>query len=152
MGARRFGSAKVDVTDPDLSADRRVRAASYAALAFAAFQLLVLPRPVHRLDTSWIVEWATIAQVSFSLTLGVLAIRGSRIATSVLGLYGVYRLALFGVAVLRILDGTAAAESAGPAWVLGVSLVVPFAIFWLRGAWAVLRRGRLDADTEAPAP
>jgi len=63
----------------------------------------------------------------------------------------VYRLGLFGLAVIRILDGSAAAESADPAWVVAAALVVPFSIFWARCGWAVLRRARLSAEPGAPA-
>src|SRR6478735_7529238 len=90
-------------------ARRRIRQAGYAALVFGAYLLLVLPVPVHHAPggVAWVVEWTTVAQVSASLLLGVLALRESALAGAVLGAYGAYRVALFVLALVRVLDGTA---------------------------------------------
>jgi hypothetical protein len=119
-------------------ARRRIRLAGYAALAFAAFQLSALPLPLHRVAAGWTVEWASVGQVAASLILAAAALRGSVVAALVLGAYGAYRAALFGLAVIRILDGTAAANDWGPAWVLGAAIGLPFAVFWVRGGHAAL--------------
>lgn len=131
----------------------RIRAAGYAALAFAAFQLSALPAPLHRsaVGGGWVVEWATVGQVALSVLLGALALRGRRAAALVLGLYGVYRLGLFALAVVRVLDGTAARLVWGPGWVLATALAVPFAVFWVRGGWAALRPGPADRGLTTPA-
>jgi hypothetical protein len=86
----------------------------------------------------WAVEWVTIAQVGLSLLLAVLALRGVALAGAVLGVYGVYRIALFALAIVRVLDGTAASIPWGPAWVLVAVVLVPFAVFWIRGGLAEL--------------
>jgi hypothetical protein len=132
-------------------ADRCIRQAGYAALAFAVYQLVALPMPLHRIDTTWVVEWMTIAQVGVSLVSGVAALRGNLIAAALMGSYGVYRVALFGLAVVRVLDGTAAQIHWGPAWVLGVALTLPFAIFWVRGGFGGIsvyrdRRAKIQVD------
>jgi hypothetical protein len=121
-------------------ARRRIRHAGYAALLFAAYLLLVLPMPLHHApgDMPWAVEWVTIAQVGLSLLLAVLALRGVALAGAVLGVYGVYRIALFALAIVRVLDGTAASIPWGPAWVLVAVVLVPFAVFWIRGGLAAL--------------
>lgn len=132
-------------------ANRRIRQAGYAALVFAAYLLLVLPMPLHHApgDATWIVEWMTIAQVSAALFLAVMALRESTLAGAVLGAYGVYRIALFVLAVVRVLDGTAASIPWGPGWVLVATVLVPFAVFWIRGGLAAL--AVLRARRESPA-
>jgi hypothetical protein len=133
-----------------IQARRRIRHAGYAALLFAAYLLLVLPMPLHRVPggVAWIVEWMTVVQVSASLLLGIMALREGALAGAVLGAYGVYRVVLFGLALVRVLDGTAAAVPWGPAWVLVATLLVPFAVLWIRGGLAVL--AMLRARKESP--
>jgi hypothetical protein len=133
-----------------IRARRRIRQAGYAALVFAAWKLLVLPMPLHHAPggAEWIIEWTTVAQVSVSALLAVLALRESALAGAILGAYGTFRLALFALALVRVLDGTAASIPWGPAWVLVATLIVPFAVFWVRGGLAALAIVR--AQRESP--
>jgi hypothetical protein len=135
--------------DP-IRARRRIRHAGYAALLFAAYLLLVMPIPLHHASggVAWVVEWITVVQVSASLLLAVMALRGGALAGAVLGAYGVYRVALFGLALVQVLDGTAATVPWGPAWVLVATLLVPFAVIWIRGGLAAL--AMLRARKESP--
>ncbi len=134
-------------------ARRRIRHAGYAALAFAAFQLFALPMPLHRAadGVAWVTEWTTIAQVSASLVVAVLAIRGNALVAAILGVYGAFRIILFALAVVRVLDGSAARAGLGPAWVIGVALVLPFALFWVRGGLATLAVLREPGESPAAA-
>jgi hypothetical protein len=55
-----------------------------------------------------------------------------------------WRLGLLATAVGWVLNGKAAAVESGPAFVFAQVVVLPFAVFWVRGGLAVLRavRGR----------
>jgi hypothetical protein len=125
--------------DP-MRAQRRIRQAGYAALVFAVFQLLVLPAPLHHASggEAWVVEWMTIATVGAALLLAIMAIRESTVAGTLLGFYGLYLLLLLGYDIVRVLDGTMAQIPLGPAYVLGVVTLIPFAVFWVRGGRAAL--------------
>jgi hypothetical protein len=130
---------------------RRIHASGWAAIAYGVFLLLTLPAVVWRVDGHWIWEPTTALQVLLTVLLGWFALRGSRVAALVLGAYAVYRVALFVLAVVRVLDGTAATMPLGPEWVLGTMVALPFAIFWLRGAIAALRPVREGDSSEKVA-
>ena len=123
-----------------IRARRRIRHSGYATMAFAALQLASLPLPLHHAPdgVGWVGEWATVALVGASLLFAVTALRESVLAGAILGAYGAYRFALFGLAIVRVLDGTAASYRWGPAWVLSVAITLPFAAFWVRGGLAAL--------------
>ena len=121
---------------------RRIRAAGWAAIAYAVFQLWALPAIVWRVDGHWIWAPTTALQILPTILLAWFALRGSRPAALVLGAFAVYRVGLFGLAVVRVLDGTAATMQWGPAWVLGTIVALPFSIFWVRGGIAALRAVR----------
>jgi hypothetical protein len=123
---------------------RAVRASAYAAFAYALLQVWFLPAAVHRDAGRWVWEPVTLLQIGLTLAVAVLTWRGSEIAAGIAAAYGAWRVGLVALAVVQVLDGTAAARENGPAVVIAQLVVLPFAIFWLRGGLAVLRarRGR----------
>lgn len=130
---------------------RQIRTAGWAAVAYAGLQLLALPAVVWRVDGHWTWAPTTALQILPTIVLAWLALRGSRLAALILGAYSVYRVSLFGLAVVRVLDGTAAKTQWGPAWLFGTMIALPFAIFWLRGGIAALRTIRDGDSSEATA-
>lgn len=129
---------------------RRIRAAGWAAIAFAVFQLLAFPAVVWRRGGHWTWEPTTVLDVLPAILLGWFALRGSRPAAWLLGAYAVYRIGLFGLGIVRVLDGTAVVMQFGPARMLASAVVLPFAIFRLRGGIAALR-AMPDADPSETA-
>lgn len=127
---------------PPRRAHRALRHSAYAAFAFAVLQLWFLPAPFHRDAGRWVWEPGTLLHVALTLTVAVLIWRGSRIAAGIAAAYGAWRLGLFVLAVVQVLDGTAAARGNGPAFVVSQAVSLPFAILWLRGGLAVLRERR----------
>ncbi|WP_420125172.1 hypothetical protein [Longimicrobium sp.] len=121
---------------------RAVRASAYATFAFAVLQMWFLPALVHREAGRWVWEPGTLLHVSLSLAMAVLIWRGSEIATAIVAAYGAWRLGLFLLAVVQVLNGTVAARANGPAFVVSQAVSLPFAIFWLWGGLAVLRARR----------
>lgn len=124
---------------------RALRASAWATFAFALFQLWALPAPLYRDAESgaWVVSSGTLVQVAVSVAATVLLRRGSRVAGALVGLYGAWRVGWALVALISVLTGTWG-RFGSPAWVLGRVIVVPFAVFWIRGGLAVLRAWRTD--------
>jgi hypothetical protein len=139
------------LTDTVVRDARRIRAAGIAALAFAVFQLWALPAPLWYADGRWVWSAETIVSVGLTLAVGVAALRGSRAAAVILGGYGGYRLGWFVLGIVQVLDGTAARDAQGPAFVLGAAMGVPFAIFWVRGGLAAWRAIRTRATLKDAA-
>jgi hypothetical protein len=124
-------------------AHRALRRSAYAAFAYAVLQMWFLPAIVHRDRAGgWTWEPGTLLQVGLSVAVGALVWRGNGIAAGIAAAYGAWRLALAALAVVWVLNGRAVMMEHGPAWVLSQLVVLPFAIFWLWGGLAVLRRWR----------
>ncbi|MGH7648869.1 MAG: hypothetical protein ACREND_12180 [Gemmatimonadaceae bacterium] len=130
---------------------RQIRTAGWAAVAYAVLQLLALPAVVWRADGHWTWAPTTALEILPTIVLAWFALRRSRLAALILGAYAVYRVSLFGLAVIRVLDGTAATTQWASAWVFGTVVALPFAIFWLRGGIAALRTIRDGDSSEATA-
>jgi hypothetical protein len=127
---------------PPSGVPRALRASAYAAFAYALLQIWALPAPLHRDAGRWVWEPATLLQVALTLAVAVLTWRGSEVAAGVAAAYGAWRLGLLAVAVVWVLNGKAGAMDSGPAFVLSQVVVLPFAVFWVRGGLAVLRAVR----------
>mgnify|MGYP006143602343 CR=1 FL=1 len=127
------------LSNPPRKVPRALRASAYAAFAYASLQIWFLPAPLHRDGGRWVWEPATLLQVALTLAVAVLTWRGSEIAAGVAAAYGAWRLGLLAVAVVWVLNGKAAAMDSGPVFVFSQVIVLPFAVFWVRGGRAVLR-------------
>jgi hypothetical protein len=125
---------------------RWIKASAYAAFAFAAFSLWALPLPLYRDAAGWHWSLITIIQVPIAIAAGIGVLRGLWFVVAGVGLLGLYRLLLFGLALVRVVDGTAAQSPSGPAWVLSIAITTPFAICWFLGGLTFLR------DWRTPAP
>jgi methyl coenzyme M reductase alpha subunit len=123
-------------------APRALRQSAYAAFAYAVLQMWFLPALIHRDADGWTWEPWTLLQVGLTLIVAVLIWRGSEVAAGIAAAYGVWRLGLAVLAVVSVLNGRAVLVENGPAWVLSQLVVLPFAIFWLRGGLAVVRERR----------
>jgi len=123
---------------------RALRVSAWATFGFALLQAWFLPMPLHRGSGSgWVFEFATVLRIATSVVAAVFLWRRSRIAGALAGLYGAWYVALLGLAVVWILDGTAGGMENGPAWILHKAVLFPFAVLWLRGGLAVLREWRM---------
>lgn len=131
---------------------RALRASARATFAFALFELWALPAPLHRNagNGAWVVESATILQVAITVALAVFLRRGSRAAGALTGLYGAWRMGWALVAVVSVPAGTWQ-RFGEPTWVIGQLIVLPFAVFWVRGGLAVLREWRQGRAARAVA-
>lgn len=137
---------------PPPGAPRALRASVYATFAYAVLQMWFLPALVHRDAGGWTWEPSTLLQVGLSLVVAVLIWRGSRIAAGVAAAYGAWRLGLLATAVVWVLNGKAAAMDSGPAFVVAQVVVLPFAVFWVRGGLAVFRATSVRGEASALAP
>jgi hypothetical protein len=121
---------------------RSIRWAAYGCLALALLQFLALPWPFGHpaLGDLAVPRW--IGQLSLSL-LGALALFYRQLwAAVLLGIYGLTRLYFVAVSLIHILDGSAAASGMGRGAYLALAIPLPFAVLWIRGAWAALRLWR----------
>jgi hypothetical protein len=134
------------------SARRHIRIAGYVTFAFAAFQLVALPMVIHR-DTGgfWVVEWISIASVAVSFVVAVALVRGSALAAALVAADGAYRVALFVLAIVRVLDGTGLSNRWGRASLVGAAISLLFAIFWVRAGLAALTLYRARSSPRVDA-
>ena len=120
---------------------KRLRYAAYAAFAWAAI-LLVLHLPLGTstpASTRWVAPafWAVAPFVLLATAL----LRGTVFIGALLGAYGLYGLAAAGWGWIRVFTGHAVNDPRGPGVVWAATLMVPFAVVWVRGgvaAWRVL--------------
>lgn len=130
---------------------RAIRWAAYACLALALFQVLALPWPFGHPELGPLAVPRWIGQVSFSL-LGAVALLYRQLwAAVLLGLYALTRLYVIAVSIVHILDGSAVASGMGPGVFIALLIPLPFAILWMRGAWAAVQiwRGSRSASVQA---
>src|SRR4051812_5851211 len=129
---------------------RRIRRAGWSALAFAALQLLWLPLPTADPAGVWHGALLTALIVLPYAAAGVWALRReSRLAAAYLGAAGVYRVAIAGLAIVSVLDGSAVRDGRGPATVIASLLTVPFALFWVAGGLAAWQSRARQAQAAA---
>ena len=121
---------------------KRLRHAAYAALAWAAMLLFLhfpLGTPTPASSTTWVAPafWAVAPFVLLATAL----LRGTVTIGALLGAYGLYGLAAAGWGWVRVFTGHAATDPRGPGVVWAATLMVPFAVVWVRGgvaAWRLL--------------
>jgi hypothetical protein len=135
------------VTDPATKTRRALRASAWATIAFALLSAWALPMPLRRGEGgAWVIEAATVLQLAVVIAAAVLLWRGNRVAGALVGLYGAWRIGGVLAALVAIPTGRA---PGGPAWLLSQLVIVPFAVFWIRGGLAVLREWRTRGPREA---
>jgi hypothetical protein len=128
---------------------RGMKVAAWTTLAYAGFEVMVLPMMVRRTAAGWHFTGSTALHVGLTIIWATLMFRGLVVSYYGMGLYGMWRLLLAAVALGAVVTGMA--ERLGDIWVLGMLVATPFAIGWIIGLIAVRRAGRQVGDSEAVA-